>query len=107
MLVTCRSAWQFPIVLCLYDSFLTAVDLAQNALLADLSDSGAAAAPARAFTRAETERAEMSIVNSVFAVLGAATVFSSSLFWDTAGPHPPPIPPSPAQIWRRSASTAL
>lgn len=63
-------ALQFPLVLCLYDSFLTTVDLAQNALLADLSDN-------------ESERAEMSICNSMFAVVGAATVFSSSLFWDS------------------------
>ena len=33
-------AWQFPVVLCLYDSFLTTVDLAHNALLADLADNG-------------------------------------------------------------------
>ncbi len=33
----------------------------------------------------ESERAGMSICNSMFAVIGAATVFSSSLFWDSNG----------------------
>jgi Na+/melibiose symporter-like transporter len=65
-------AIQFPLALCLYDTFLTAVDLVQSALLADLEES-------------EIERANMSIYKSVFGAVGAASIFLSSLFWDSSG----------------------
>ncbi len=63
-------AIQFPVVLCLYDSFLTAVDVVQSALLADLEHS-------------DTERANLSMYKSAFSAVGAASVFLSSQFWDT------------------------
>lgn len=60
---------QFLICLCLYDGFLTVVDLNHSALLADL----AVSAPAR--TR-------LNFHSSLFSALGSLSVFLSYCFWD-------------------------
>jgi len=62
-------AAQFALCLCLYDCFLTWVDLSYNALLADLATD-------------ETERATMSMVASSFGCVGSVSVFASYVFWD-------------------------
>ncbi|XP_002738400.1 transmembrane protein 180-like [Saccoglossus kowalevskii] len=60
---------QFIVCLCLYDSFLTMVDLHHTALLADLALSA-------------TERTKLNGYCSVFSALGSLSVFVSYFFWD-------------------------
>jgi len=69
-------AWMFPslqfaICLCLYDGFLTMIDLHHSALLADLA------------VRAGT-RARLKMYCSVFSAIGALSVFLSYIFWNHA-----------------------
>ncbi|XP_036407519.1 transmembrane protein 180 [Megalops cyprinoides] len=64
-----RPALQFLVCLCLYDGFLTAVDLNHNALLADLAVSAG-------------ERARLNFHCSLFSALGSLSVFLSYSFWD-------------------------
>jgi len=71
-------AWTFPslqfaVCLCLYDGFLTMIDLHHSALLADLA------------VRADA-RAHLKMYCSVFSAIGALSVFLSYIFWNhTAG----------------------
>ncbi|KAM9461982.1 transmembrane protein 180 isoform 1-T2 [Clarias gariepinus] len=60
---------QFLICLCLYDGFLTLVDLNHNALLADLAVSA-------------NERTRLNFHSSLFSALGSLSVFLSYSFWD-------------------------
>lgn len=60
---------QFVICLCLYDGFLTMIDLHHSALLADLAIS------AEARTRLNSRA-------SIFSILGSASVFLSYAFWN-------------------------
>lgn len=60
---------QFLICLCLYDGFLTLVDLNHNALLADLAVSA-------------DERTRLNFHSSLFSALGSLSVFLSYSFWD-------------------------
>ncbi|KAK2866471.1 hypothetical protein Q7C36_002527 [Tachysurus vachellii] len=60
---------QFLICLCLYDGFLTLVDLNHNALLADLA----------VFA---DERTRLNFHSSLFSALGSLSVFLSYSFWD-------------------------
>lgn len=60
---------QFLICLCLYDGFLTLVDLNYNALLADLAVSA-------------SERTRLNFHSSLFSALGSLSVFLSYSFWD-------------------------
>lgn len=60
---------QFTLCLCLYDAFLTMVDLHQSALLADLSITA-------------DERAHMNSYESIFSAVGAVSVFLSYRYWD-------------------------
>uniref|UniRef100_A0A8C5GCX0 Transmembrane protein 180 n=1 Tax=Gouania willdenowi TaxID=441366 RepID=A0A8C5GCX0_GOUWI len=60
---------QFLLCLCLYDSFLTMVDLHHSALLADLAVSAA-------------DRTRLNFHCSVFSALGSLSVFLSYSFWD-------------------------
>lgn len=65
-------AWpglQFAVCLCLYDGFLTMIDLHHSALLADLSVS------------ADT-RTRLNSRCSVFSAIGSVSVFMSYLVWD-------------------------
>ncbi|XP_029106131.1 transmembrane protein 180 [Scleropages formosus] len=62
-------ALQFLACLCLYDGFLTAVDLSHNALLADLAVSAG-------------DRARLNFHGSLFSALGSLSVFLSHCFWD-------------------------
>lgn len=62
-------AIQFVICLCLYDGFLTLVDLNHTALLADLALSAG-------------ERTRLNAYCSAFSVLGSLSVFLSYSFWD-------------------------
>lgn len=64
---------QFVICLCLYDSFLTIVDLQHTALLADLAVSSKL-------------RAKLNSYNSVFSCFGSSSVFLSYLFWNHHNP---------------------
>ncbi|XP_023244064.1 transmembrane protein 180-like isoform X1 [Centruroides sculpturatus] len=64
---------QFVICLCLYDSFLTIIDLQHTALLADLALSSRL-------------RAKLNSYNSVFSCLGSSSVFLSYLFWSHDDP---------------------
>lgn len=64
-----RPGLQFLLCLCLYDGFLTMVDLHHSALLADLAVSA-------------TERARLNFHCSVFSALGSFSVFLSYAFWD-------------------------
>ena len=61
-------ALQFVICLCLYDSFLTMVDLHHNALLADMTASG-------------KERTNLNFYCSIFCGLGSLSVFLSYAIW--------------------------
>ncbi|XP_073411872.1 transmembrane protein 180 [Dendrobates tinctorius] len=60
---------QFLICLCVYDSFLTMVDLNHNALLADLAVSAA-------------ERTRLNFHCSLFSALGSLSVFASYTVWN-------------------------
>lgn len=60
---------QFLICLCLYDSFLTMVDLNQNALLADLAVSA-------------KERTGLNFYSSLFSAIGSLSVFMSYAVWN-------------------------
>ena len=66
---------QFVLCLCLYDGFLTLIDLNHSALLADLVTS-------------EAGRAELSRGASIFSGCGTVVVFASFYLWDntTMGP---------------------
>ncbi|CAL8281999.1 unnamed protein product [Merluccius merluccius] len=64
-----RPALQFLVCLCLYDGFLTAVDLNHNALLADLAVSAA-------------DRTRLNFHCSLFSAAGSLSVFLSYCFWD-------------------------
>ncbi|XP_072027130.1 transmembrane protein 180-like [Amphiura filiformis] len=60
---------QFVVCLCLYDGFLTAVDLHHTALLADLA-------------LAAKERNQLNFYSSFFSAFGSASVFLSYIVWD-------------------------
>ena len=60
---------QFLICLCLYDSFLTMVDLNQNALLADLAVSA-------------KDRTGLNFYSSLFSAIGSLSVFMSYAVWN-------------------------
>ncbi|KAF7254011.1 hypothetical protein EYD10_01141 [Varanus komodoensis] len=60
---------QFLICLCLYDSFLTMVDLNQNALLADLAVSA-------------KDRTGLNFYSSLFSAIGSFSVFTSYAVWN-------------------------
>ncbi|XP_030630157.1 transmembrane protein 180 [Chanos chanos] len=60
---------QFLLCLCLYDGFLTVVDLNHNALLADLAVSAG-------------DRTRLNFYSSLFSALGSLSVFLSYSFWD-------------------------
>ncbi|XP_006630969.2 transmembrane protein 180 [Lepisosteus oculatus] len=60
---------QFVACLCLYDGFLTVVDLNHNALLADLAVSAG-------------DRTQLNFFCSLFSALGSLSVFLSYSFWD-------------------------
>lgn len=60
---------QFLICLCLYDSFLTVVDLNQNALLADLAVSA-------------KDRTDLNFYSSLFSAIGSLSVFMSYAVWN-------------------------
>ncbi|KAM9327307.1 transmembrane protein 180 [Gastrophryne carolinensis] len=60
---------QFLICLCLYDSFLTMVDLNHNALLADLAVSA-------------VERTRLNFYCSLFSAIGSLSVFASYTVWN-------------------------
>ncbi|MBN3275874.1 MF13A protein, partial [Polyodon spathula] len=64
-----RPGLQFLVCLCLYDGFLTVVDLNHNALLADLAVSA-------------SERTRLNFHCSLFSALGSLSVFMSYSFWD-------------------------
>ncbi|KAI1887053.1 hypothetical protein AGOR_G00202070 [Albula goreensis] len=64
-----RPALQFLVCLCLYDGFLTAVDLNHSALLADLAVSAG-------------DRTRLNFYCSLFSALGSLSVFLSYSFWD-------------------------
>ena len=60
---------QFVICLCIYDAFLTLIDLNHSALLADLALS-------------EEERTQLNSYSSFFSAIGSTSVFISYYFWD-------------------------
>ncbi|KAM6951751.1 transmembrane protein 180 [Aplochiton taeniatus] len=60
---------QFLLCLCLYDGFLTVVDLNHNALLADLAVSA-------------SDRTRLNFHCSLFSAVGSLSVFLSYSFWD-------------------------
>lgn len=60
---------QFLLCLCLYDGFLTMVDLHHSALLADLAV-------------CDADRTRLNFHCSVFSALGSLSVFLSYSFWD-------------------------
>ncbi|KAM5142183.1 transmembrane protein 180 isoform 1-T5 [Mantella aurantiaca] len=60
---------QFLICLCLYDSFLTMIDLNHNALLADLAVSA-------------VERTRLNFHCSLFSAIGSLSVFASYTVWN-------------------------
>ncbi|XP_078589096.1 transmembrane protein 180-like [Branchiostoma floridae x Branchiostoma japonicum] len=62
-------AVQFVVCLCLYDTFLTMVDLHHNALLADLAVS-------------DKERTRLNSYCSIFSAFGSLSVFLSYAIWD-------------------------
>ncbi|XP_061089224.1 transmembrane protein 180 [Conger conger] len=64
-----RPGLQFLVCLCLYDGFLTAVDLSHSALLADLAVSAA-------------DRTQLNFYCSLFSAVGSLSVFLSYSFWD-------------------------
>lgn len=57
--------------LCIYDGFLTWVDLSYNSLMSDLA-------------RDDNDRAKMNAAAAMFSTLGSVSVFISHSFWDTA-----------------------
>ena len=63
------SSIQFVICLCLYDGFLTMIDLHHSALLADLAIS-------------TESRTKLNYYSTIFSALGASSVFLSYIFWD-------------------------
>ncbi|GAB1603956.1 transmembrane protein 180-like [Argonauta hians] len=63
-----RPGLQLIICLCLYDSFLTSVDLQHNALLADLAISA-------------DVRTRLNACSAVFSALGSVSVFASYAVW--------------------------
>jgi len=72
--ITFWFAWTFPslqfaVCLCLYDGFLTMIDLHHSALLADLAVSAGA-------------RARLKMYCSVFSAVGSMSVFLSYIFWN-------------------------
>jgi len=72
--ITFWFAWTFPslqfaVCLCLYDGFLTMIDLHHSALLADLAVHASA-------------RASLKMYCSVFSAVGAMSVFLSYIFWN-------------------------
>lgn len=60
---------QFVVCLCLYDTFLTMIDLHHSALLADLAISSEI-------------RTKLNARSSLFSALGSASVFISYILWD-------------------------
>lgn len=64
-----RPGLQFLLCLCLYDGFLTVVDLNHSALLADLAVSA-------------SDRTRLNFHCSLFSALGSLSVFLSYCFWD-------------------------
>ncbi|XP_078269507.1 transmembrane protein 180 [Rhinoraja longicauda] len=64
-----RPGVQFLVCLCLYDGFLTIVDLNHNALLADLAVS-------------EKDRTRLNFYCSLFSALGSLSVFMSYAVWN-------------------------
>lgn len=64
-----RPSIQFVICLCIYDGFLTIIDLNHSALLADLALS-------------EKDRTRLNAYSSLFAAIGSTSVFMSYYFWD-------------------------
>jgi hypothetical protein len=62
---------QFTVSLCVYDGFLTWVDLSYNALLSDLAAD-------------DKERAKMNVSASIFSTFGSASVFVSHYYWDAS-----------------------
>ncbi len=60
---------QFVTCLCIYDGFLTLIDLNHSALLADLALS-------------EEERTRLNGYSSFFSAIGSTSVFMSYYFWD-------------------------
>jgi len=72
--ITFWFAWTFPslqfaVCLCLYDGFLTMIDLHHSALLADLAVHA-------------TARARLKMYCSVFSAIGSMSVFLSYIFWN-------------------------
>ncbi|XP_042192873.1 transmembrane protein 180 [Callorhinchus milii] len=67
--VWARPGIQFLICLCLYDGFLTVVDLNHNALLADLAVS-------------EKDRTRLNFYCSLFSAFGSLSVFMSYAVWN-------------------------
>ena len=64
-----RPGLQFMLCLCVYDGFLTMVDLHHSALMADLAVSN-------------TDRTRLNFHCSVFSALGSFSVFLSYYFWN-------------------------
>lgn len=64
-----RPGLQFLLCLCLYDGFLTMVDLQHSALMADLAVSA-------------SDRTRLNFHCSVFSAVGSVSVFLSYSFWD-------------------------
>lgn len=69
------TALQFVICLCMYDGFLTAVDLQHTALLADMAVK-------------TSERNTLNRHCSIFSALGSASVFSSYIVWSQSSTLP-------------------
>lgn len=69
-----RPGLQFLVCLCLYDGFLTVVDLNHNALLADLAVSA-------------NDRTRLNFHCSLFSALGSLSVFLSYSVWDKEDFH--------------------
>uniref|UniRef100_A0AAZ3PBL0 Transmembrane protein 180 n=1 Tax=Oncorhynchus tshawytscha TaxID=74940 RepID=A0AAZ3PBL0_ONCTS len=69
-----RPGIQFLVCLCLYDGFLTVVDLNHNALLADLAVSA-------------NDRTRLNFHCSLFSALGSLSVFLSYSVWDKGDFH--------------------
>ncbi|XP_060068484.1 transmembrane protein 180-like [Ylistrum balloti] len=65
---------QFVVCLCLYDGFLTLVDLHHSSLLADLAVSA-------------RERTQLNTMSSLFSALGSASVFFSYSVWSKENLH--------------------
>lgn len=65
---------QFVVCLCLYDAFLTIVDLHHSSLLADLAVSA-------------KDRTRLNTMSSLFSAFGSASVFFSYLVWSKENLH--------------------